>query len=534
MQLGNFVQAAKAIEAGGLWGDPLARSVAARLRTLPEGWEPALMSNPAVATAMSTAEDEDDELLLSRIDQAMAAAGLSGDLILSPAQRRAAGLHRPRRRRRRSGWQLALGAAAVAVLAVGSAAVTINLLAPPTTLATATSLEVRATTTLVAAIHETQIPPPESRLNGIYSVRGGPGRAGLSTGGFREVAGYYWRDTPGGSIVTSAVAFGPYVYIGTDEDIVYGLEMQTGLLNMRVVSDAPIASELAVGQPVSGEGERSALILTFSTSEGIAYGYDALRSGSAIWQSPIGRSPGAPLLTEDKVVYATSEGMLHALALTSGSPLWTFDSGGESFVSGPTEVDGTIYAVSRDGLLYLVNAATGEPLCENPVRLTGSAVASPVVTGDAIFIGLESPPGVHVYGTGSCGVPTAGYAAFYPSSTAVRLGPAMTPETMYLIEERNLIALSLDPSLWTDPTVLPSPWESTFAADNLITTPPVLADDIVYVGTQDGLVLAADAATGTEAWRFETGSAIRGEIIVVPGAVLATTAQGEIVVIGGE
>jgi outer membrane protein assembly factor BamB len=534
MQLGNFVQAAKAIEAGGLWGDPLARSVAARLRTLPEGWEPALMSNPAVAIAMSTAEDEDDELLLSRIDQAMAAAGLSGDLILSPAQRRAAGLHRPRRRRRRSGWQLALGAAAVAVLAVGSAAVTINLLAPPTTLATATSAEVRATTTLVAAIHETQIPPSESRLNGVYPVRGGPGRAGLSTGGFREVAGYYWRDTPGGSIVTSAVAFGPYVYIGTDEDIVYGLEMQTGLLNMRVVSDAPIASELAVGQPVSGEGERSALILTFSTSEGIAYGYDALRSGSAIWQSPIGRSPGAPLLTEDKVVYATTEGMLHALALTSGSPLWTFDSGGESFVSGPTEVDGTIYAVSRDGLLYLVNAATGEPLCENPVRLTGSAVASPVVTGDAIFIGLESPPGVHVYGTGSCGVPTAGYAAFYPSSTAVRLGPAMTPETMYLIEERNLIALSLDPSLWTDPTVLPSPWESTFAADNLITTPPVLADDIVYVGTQDGLVLAADAATGTEAWRFETGSAIRGEIIVVPGAVLATTAQGEIVVIGGE
>ncbi|HKZ21028.1 MAG TPA: PQQ-binding-like beta-propeller repeat protein, partial [Acidimicrobiia bacterium] len=80
----------------------------------------------------------------------------------------------------------------------------------------------------------------------------------------------------------------------------------------------------------------------------------------------------------------------------------------------------------------------------------------------------------------------------------------------------------------------PSPWESTFAADNIITTPPVLADDIVYVGTQDGLVLAADAATGTEAWRFETGSAIRGEIIVVPGAVLATTAQGEIVVIGGE
>ncbi|HJR86527.1 MAG TPA: PQQ-binding-like beta-propeller repeat protein, partial [Acidimicrobiia bacterium] len=491
-------------------------------------------ANPAVATAMSTAEEEDDELLLSRIDQAMAAAGLSGDLILSPAQRRAAGLHRPRRVRRRPGWQLALGAAAVAVLAVGSAAITINLLTPPTTTTTATSVEVRASTTVVVALHETEIPPPESRLNGIYPVRGGSHRSGLSTGGLREVAGYYWRQTPGGSIVTFPVAYGPYVYLGTDEDLVYGLEMQTGLVNMRVVSDAPISSELAVGQPVSGEGERSALILTFSTSEGIAYGYDALRNGAAIWQTPIGRSLGAPLVIADMVVYATSEGMLHALALTSGSPVWTFDTGGESFVAGPTEVDGIIYAVARDGLLYLVNAETGEALCENPVRLTGSAVASPVVTGDAIFVGLESPPGIHVYGTGSCGVPTAGYSPFYPSSTSVRLGPAMTPETMYLIEERNLIALALDPSLWTDPTVLPSPWESVFSTENLITTPPVLADDLLYLGTQDGLVLAADAATGTEVWRFETGSAIRGELIVVPGAVLATTAQGEIVVIGGE
>ena len=533
MQLGNFVVAAKAIEAGGLWGDPLARSVAARLRTLPAGWEPPFMSNPAVATAMETAEDEDDELLLSRIDQAMAAAGLSGDVILSPAQRRAAGLHRPRRARRRPGWQLALGAAAVAALAVGSAALTINLLTPATTTTAASAVEVNPSTTVVAAIHDTELPPPESRLNGIYPVRGGTSRAGLSSGGFREVAGYYWRDTPGGSIITPAIAFGPYVYFGTDEDLVYGLEMQTGLLNLRVVPDARISSDLAVGQPVVGEGEQSALILTFSTTEGIAYGYDALRSGAALWQSPIGSARGAPLLTGDKVVYATSEGMLHALTLASGVPLWTFDTGGESFTSGAAEVDGVIYAVARDGYLYLVDAATGEPLCENPVQLTGSALASPVVTGDAVFVGLESPPGVHVYGTGSCGVPSARYSAFYPSSTSVRLGPALTPETMYLIEERTLIALSLDPALWTNPIEMPSPWESVFSTDNLITTPPVLADDLIYLGTQDGLVLAADAATGAEVWRFETGSAIREEIVVVRGAVLATTAQGEIVVIGG-
>ncbi|MGH8959263.1 MAG: PQQ-binding-like beta-propeller repeat protein [Acidimicrobiia bacterium] len=533
MQLGNFVQAAKAIEAGGLWGDPIARSVAARLRTLPADWAPALMSNPAVTAAMATAEDEDDDLLLSRIDQAMEAAGLSGDLVLSPAQRRAAGLHRPRRRRRRSGWQWAMGGVAVAVLAVGSAAMTINLLTPPATTAPPTT-QVRSSTTLPAAINETRIPPPEARLSGIYAVRGGTGRAGLSAGGFREVEGYYWRDSPGGGIVTPAVAYGPYVYFGTNEDIVYGFEMQSGLVNMSVVSEAPIVSDLAVSQPSSAGEEQSTAILTFSTSDGVAYGFDALRNGPAIWQSPLGRSPGAPLITEDKVVYATSEGRLHALELRSGREIWVFDSGGESFVSGPSETNGVIYAVARDGFLYLVDSETGQSLCENPVRLNGTARASPIVTGDAVFVGLESPSGVHAFGAGSCGIPSEGYSAFYPSSTSVRFGPAITAETMYLIEERNLLALALDPTLWTDPTEFPSPWDGVFSADDPITTAPVLADDLVYIGTQGGLVLVADAATGKEAWRFSTGAAIRGEIVVVPGAVLATTAQGELVVIGGK
>ena len=534
MQLGNFVQAAKAIEAGKLWGDPIARPVAARLQSLADGWEPALMSNPAVAAAMaaSTPEAENDDVLLSRIDQALEAAGLSGEVVLSPAQRRAAGLHRPRRKRRRSGWQVAMGALAVAALAVGSAAVTINLLAPPATTAPPPT-EPRSSTTVLAAINETVVPAPETRLTGIYPVRGGNSRAGLSTGGFREVEGFYWRQTPGGSIVTAAVAYGPYLYFGTNEDIAYGLEMQTGLLNLRVVSESPIVSDLAVGQPSAGGEGQSASILTFSTSDGIAYGYDALRNGPAIWQSPIGRSPGAPLIAADKVIYATSEGQLHGLELTSGRQIWTFDTGGESFISGPAEANGVIYAVARDGLLFLVDLETGEPLCENPVSLTGSALASPILSGEAIFVGLESPSGVHAFTAGSCGIPSNGYSAFYPSSTSVRLGPAMTPETMFLIEERNLIALSLDPTLWTDPAEFPSPWDGVFSADNLITTAPVLADGLVYIGTQGGSVLAADAATGREVWRFSTGAAIRGEIIVVPGAVFATTAQGEVVVIAG-
>jgi outer membrane protein assembly factor BamB len=161
-------------------------------------------------------------------------------------------------------------------------------------------------------------------------------------------------------------------------------------------------------------------------------------------------------------------------------------------------------------------------------------VSSPVLSNGAVFVGLEAPPGIQVFAAGGCSALPEAYAAAYPSSTSVRLGPAITEDTLFLVEERLLVALSLDPTLPADPTGFPSPWEGVFAADNLITTPPVLAGDRVYVGSQDGVVYAVDAASGQPAWSFDAESAIRGELVVVPNAVFATTAAGELVVIAGE
>jgi outer membrane protein assembly factor BamB len=535
MQLGNAVQAGKAIEAGKLWSDDIARSVANGLRTLPAAWSPDFLSNPTAAEVMAApTTDEDTEALRARIEEALGAAGLSGELVLSPAQRRAAGLVRPKRRPRRPVWQLATAVLGVAVLAIGSAVVTINLLAPPTTTPTISSAPSVTVPPTTPRLENTEIALPSDRLIGTYGVRGGNARIGQAQGGFDTVTGYYWRQTPGGSIVTTAITHGPYIYFGTDENIVYGLEMQSGLVNMTAQADSSFTSDLVVGQPGVGVGEQSSPMLIFTTAEGTAYAYDALRSGPAVWQAPIGRARGAPLVTESLVVFATAEGFLRALDLTGGQEVWTLDTGGHSFAAGPTESEGIVYAATRDGDLYLLSAETGEPLCPQPVSLTGSVVSSPVLSNGAVFVGLEAPPGIQVFAAGGCSALPDAYAAAYPSSTSVRLGPAITEDTLFLVEERLLVALSLDPTLPADPTGFPSPWEGVFAADNLITTPPVLAGDRVYVGSQDGVVYAVDAASGQPAWSFDAESAIRGELVVVPNAVFATTAAGELVVIAGE
>jgi outer membrane protein assembly factor BamB len=99
-----------------------------------------------------------------------------------------------------------------------------------------------------------------------------------------------------------------------------------------------------------------------------------------------------------------------------------------------------------------------------------------------------------------------------------------------------LVALSTDVELWPDDLPagdLPSPWASPFLADDPFSTPPVVADGILYIGTQGGIVYAFDA-DGIVLWVFDAGSPIRSEPVVVPGAVVVTTAGGEIIVIAGQ
>ena len=191
IQIGNPIQAAKAVRAGDLWKDPLASPVLAATRPLlehwPADWYPAFLSEPAAAAALAEdreVTEEEVELLREKIAQALHSAGLSGDTVLSPAQRRSAGLVHRRAPRRRG--PLAWVAAAVAVVAIATAAafVVVNLTAPDPVAAPTTTAPPRTTTTL-PAIEDTQIAAPEGGLSGSYQFRGDAGRSGAATGWIR-------------------------------------------------------------------------------------------------------------------------------------------------------------------------------------------------------------------------------------------------------------------------------------------------------------------------------------------------------------
>ena len=423
----------------------------------------------------------------------------------------------------------------------------VNLTAPDP-IAAPTTTAPPPTTTTIPPIEARVIPAPEDGISGTYMFRGDPGRSGLTSGGFREVDGYYWRLEPGGSFVptTSPVAFGRQVFVVTDESKIYGYELTGGRLNMVIEADNPITATPAIGQP-SGSETVDPLIV-FPTNDGVIHGYSAVRNGAGVWRYPTESSiRAAALIIEQSVFVATTDGHIHAIDLLSGDGLWRYpadapdgsDSGEEvpQFDTPPSFSDGVLYATSREGSLHVIDAATGEPRCDRPINLQGSVNSHPVITDGVVLVGLENPPGIHAFAAGTCGNPPAGYSAFYPSSAAVRAGLAATPETMYLLENRLLLAVYLDAQLWlevSEAAAFPSPWEEgPFGAADIVTTPPVVADGAVYLGSQDGKVHAIDVEIGEALWSFDAESAVRGELVVVPGTVIVTTAAGEVIAIAG-
>jgi outer membrane protein assembly factor BamB len=373
-----------------------------------------------------------------------------------------------------------------------------------------------------------------TQVYGDAAFRGGVGRSGVvANAGVRSAGGIFWRLRPGGAIVGAAVAHGRFLYVATSENRLYGLEVDRGRTNLVIQTNTPLTGTPAIGKSSVADTDP---LLVFTTTDGVVHAYNALRSGPTIWEfatDSVVRA--APLVVDESVYVATESGSVVALDLSSGRELWRYSTteSSSSFQSAPAYHDGIVYVTSREGSLHPIDASTGVAVCSAPVALTGEAATSPIISAaGVVFAGIEQG-GIHAFAAGQCGVPANGYAMFYPSSRSAREGLVATDETLYLVEDRLVLSMRLEAEEWADAASsgVPSPWSTPFAADDLVSSPPVLGAETLYVGTQDGKVNAIDAPSGTPLWQFDAGSPLRGETVVLEGAVIVTTADGEIIAI---
>lgn len=251
------------------------------------------------------------------------------------------------------------------------------------------------------------------------------------------------------------------------------------------------------------------------------------------------RIVAGPVQVDGVAYVATSDNLLLALDAESGDELWRF-AADFSIWAQPTYHDGKLYIASLDRHLYAIDAADGSELWA--VELSGAMSAQPVVNPDENLVYAASyDREVH-----ALDMDTGTEAWSVPATDWVWSAPALADGTLYFGDSSgNVFAVDA-----ADGDIL---WESDVHTMNIvggvvqnppleikgaIQASPVVQDGVVYFASlgnsesEEGLLVAMDAATGDELWQTTTPAPLFSDPVIV-GDVVIVAMQSEAGVLQG-
>jgi len=244
-----------------------------------------------------------------------------------------------------------------------------------------------------------------------------------------------------------------------------------------------------------------------ATHDGFNIGEQAINGLSVYrlrgsWSATLGSGAIGPVAVTAGVAYAVSNGgTLSALpaggcGAATCAPTWTAHPGGTLF--GASVANGVVLLTSGDGKLLAYDAAgCSAKTCDPSWTATvgSGASAPPTVSGDFVYAG-SSDGTVSAFKSGGCG------GSSCSSAWSASVGSAVTgaPTLGYV---------------------------------------PSLSKMVLWVGTQDGLVVALDAATGSRLWSVSVGGPVSGsiafanEIMKFTMVLFVTTTVGTVTSLNG-
>jgi outer membrane protein assembly factor BamB len=276
-----------------------------------------------------------------------------------------------------------------------------------------------------------------------------------------------WQFPASAPRLTHAVADGT-VYVGGYEDAIYALDAADGSERWQQSTDEP------VGAPVVSND-----VVVYFGSEGI-YGFEA-GGGTPRWSVTLEGSLGR--LVDDGTLYVGgTSGTVHALDAATGDENWRFEPRTRNWVQLEAVVDGRVYAGGFDGGVYCIDAADGTGVWEFS---TADAIASVAVAGGGVYVGNRAG---EVY---ALNADNGAEAWRFEAGDTARVHP--DGEAAYVASHDGTFRrLSAD-----DGTE-----EWAFETGDWVEHPAV-TDDAIYFSSRDANLYAIDPAEGTEHWARE-------------------------------
>jgi len=301
-------------------------------------------------------------------------------------------------------------------------------------------------------------------------------------------------------------------------------------LESNQVNGSPV---LANGQLYVGDGRRN-------TDSGTLYALDPM-TGETNWTVDFpGPVMSGACVADNDLVYAGAKGTLVAHR-QDGSELYRWNGQSDGLITSPTFADGSVFFGLSDSLYrYRARARAREWVTETFGRIPSAPVYADgtvyVPSFDSTVYAYSADNGNEQWTTefnGRVNGLSLRNGRLYAATESNRLAqlntqgnevwsvglgaaatatPAVTEDMVYVgTRAGELVARSVDDGR--------EPWRFTDPG-NAITAPPVVADGTVYFGCNDNNVYAISADTGELEWSFETGNNIVNPAPVVSGGML--------------
>lgn len=197
-----------------------------------------------------------------------------------------------------------------------------------------------------------------------------------------------------------------------------------------------------------------------------------------------------PILSENKVVFGNSLGLVEALDKTSGKKLWSYQTKGAIY-SSPVATKQLVIIGSGDGSIYALNLANGKLAWK--VATEHSVLGSPIINGDIVFIGGSD----HTFR--ALDINTGKLVWKFTEVEGTIVGKPLIYQNKIIFGSwgRHLYALDIKSGnlLWK--------WNN--GSMNRMFSPamvtPVATKGVVYIAAPDRFLTAIDANNGTTLWR---------------------------------
>ncbi len=325
-----------------------------------------------------------------------------------------------------------------------------------------------------------------------------------------------WKlHTQGYVVSTPAVANG-MVYVGSTDGNLYAVDRNSGALRWKYKTMSRVVSSPAVANG----------LVYFNSYDGYFYALNA-HNGRLQWRFHTGgehrfegthlhgSQPAAetmpdpfdvflssPTLSNGAVYFGSGDGNVYSLNAMTGALDWKFQTGNVVHAS-PAIASGTLYVGSWDSYFYALDATSGkerwrfktgeDPEIHNQVGIQSSAA----VQGDTVYFGCRDS---HLYALDARS--GAKRWSFPTGASWVVASPAVQDGKVFFATSDSGLFYALDAR--TGATIFSLSFHGwpTFSS-------PVIAGNMLYVGSNAGRLNAIDLQHKRIAWTFTTDGARR-------------------------